>query len=134
VNTVENLIERKMVRITSGSIADYIVKRVSREEGGMAITAMNQQNTDYFIMGPVLKPGAGVIEAIYSLFYLPANYKLILPAALSNYDAYYNQIVALVKKNSLEERVYFSKESTPIKSAEGFASAVLDTARASYCM
>jgi hypothetical protein len=93
-----------------------------------------QKHTDYFIVGPALKPGNGVVEAIYSLFYLPQNYKLILPTAAKNSDRFFDEIVALVKKNDLEQRVYFSKETATTKTAEGFASAVLNTARSGYCM
>jgi len=100
----------------------------------MAIGMTQQQNTDYFIVGPAIKPENGVIEAIYSLLYLPQNYKLILPTASQASERFFDEIVALVRKNDLEQRVYFSKESVPVKSPEGFASAVLDTARSGYCM
>lgn len=100
----------------------------------MAIHTSQSKNIDYFIVGPALKPGNGVVEAIYALFYLPQNYKLILPAAFKNSDRFFNDIVALVKKHDLEQRVYFSHETQDMKSPEGFASAVLNTARSGYSM
>jgi len=100
----------------------------------MAIHMTQAQNTDYFIVGPALKPENGVVEAIYSLFYLPQNYKLILPTAAKNSERFFDDIVALVKKNDLEQRVYFSRETPNVASPEGFASAVLNTARSGYSM
>ena len=123
-----------MVRKAPGSIVHYIVNGHSRKEGDMAIHATQSQNTDYFIVGPALKPGNGVVEAIYSLFYLPQNYKLILPTAIKNSDRFFDDIVALVKKNDLEQRVYFSKQTASTESPEGFASAVLNTTRSGFSM
>ncbi len=89
--------------------------------------------TDYFIVGPALKPDNGVLEAIYSLFYLPHNYKLILPTATRT-NRFFHEIVDVVKENDLEQRVYFSHQDPAAASAEGFASAVLNTARSGYSM
>lgn len=100
----------------------------------MTMHMTQAQTTDCFIVGPVLKPENGVVEAIFSLFYLPQNYKLILPAATKSSDRFFNDIVALVKKNDLQQRVYFSKESDTTKSPEGFASAVLNTARSGFSL
>jgi hypothetical protein len=100
----------------------------------MATESIQKQHTDYFIMGPALRPDNGVMEAVYSLFYLPANYKLILPTAVNDSDRFFKEIVALVKQNDLAQRVYFSKQTPSTESAEGFASAVLNTARSGYCM
>jgi hypothetical protein len=134
ITATQTHLRHMMVRKSSGSIVHYIVIGQSRKEGDMAIHMTGQQNTDYFIVGPALKPGNGVLEAIYSLFYLPQNYKLILPTAAKKSDRFFDDIVALVKKNDLEQRVYFSKENSSVESPEGFASAVLNTARSGYCM
>jgi hypothetical protein len=100
----------------------------------MVISAAQPQMKDYFIVGPSLKPDNGVMEAIFSLYYLPQNYKLILPATLADNETFYDEVVSLVKANALEERVYFSKDTGSMKSPEAFASAVLNTARSGYCM
>ena len=95
----------------------------------MALTAAKPHSKDYFILGPALLPDNGVPEAIYALYYLPENYKLILPTTASDDKEFYDQVVSLVKMNSLQKRVHFSKDAGLAHSPEAFASSVLTAAR-----
>ncbi len=97
----------------------------------MAAIKPQTQVKNFFIMGPAMQDNNGVIEAVYSLYYLPVNFKLLLPAVCSADEQFRNKIVSIIKENALDERVYFiNSQNSSNGSPEAFASAVFDMARA----
>ncbi|HSX16958.1 MAG TPA: hypothetical protein VLH86_02550 [Patescibacteria group bacterium] len=95
----------------------------------MAKTVTQRNVKDYFILGPTLQRDNGVLEAIYALYYLPPNYKLILPSAAPEDMSYQNEVLSVVNKNALSERVHFMKNSRSADSPEAYASAMLSFSR-----
>ncbi|MET0779643.1 MAG: hypothetical protein ABWY71_02300 [Candidatus Saccharimonadales bacterium] len=88
---------------------------------------------DFFIIGPAMQPDNGVLEAIYSLLYLPLNYKLMLPTVASSEDmTFREEINAAIEKNALRERVHFVKQGSSAGSPEAFASAALKMSRTAH--
>lgn len=103
---------------------------------------------DFFILGPTLAKGNKVLEAIHSLYYLPENFKLVFTGAGTVDQDLYGQVVTLVKRDNLSNRVRFTNSTSrsdaiisPRKtrfdstnsvtgdSAEAIASAILNVAR-----
>jgi hypothetical protein len=87
---------------------------------------------DYFIIGPMMQPGNGVLEAIYSLLYLPSNYKLMLPAATPEDMPFRKEVTAAIEQNALHDRVHFVKAGTSTASPEAFASTALQMSRTAH--
>jgi len=94
----------------------------------MASTQAQATNKDFYILGPSVKPDNGVLEAIYSLQYLPQNYQLLLPSDSQADEMFQIEITSHIKKNALSKRVHFvsAEEAT---APEAFASAMLKMAR-----
>lgn len=105
--------------------------------------------SDFIILGPTMNPGNRVLEAIHALYYLPKRFKLIFtgPAPLDR--SFYNQMIDLIERDDLSDRVHFAaeisepnaiilphakysraKNSIAGDSAEALASAILNLARA----
>jgi hypothetical protein len=94
-------------------------------------TAPNQAH-DYFIIGPAMQPDNGVLEAIYSLLYLPPNYKLMLPAGMPQGTAFYKQVTTAIEQNALHSRVHFVISGPSAGTPEAFASAALQMSRTAH--
>jgi hypothetical protein len=103
---------------------------------------------DFLILGPTLVKGNKVLEAIHSLYYLPENYKMVFTGTSPVDQNFYSQIVSLIERDSLADRVRFManvrtsdavidpKATVPTTrkivtgdSAEAFASAILNLTR-----
>jgi len=95
---------------------------------------------EFFILGPTLAKGNRVLEAIHSLYYLPDNYKLVFTGTAPVDPAFYGQVVELVERDNLGNRVRFTndvrdsdivigKDSVSGDSPEALASAILNAAR-----
>lgn len=95
----------------------------------MATTVAQTDGKDFYILGPALKPNNGVLEAIYSLQYLPQNYQLLLPAAADRDDMFRGEIITHIQKNALGHRVHFVSAGTAAQAPEAYASVLLKMAR-----
>lgn len=71
-----------------------------------SVTAV--KNNVFYILGPDLAPGQKVLEAVHALYYLPENYKLIFTGSEPVDSSFYAQVVDLVERDQLGERVQFS--------------------------
>ena len=119
-----------MIRKTRVSL---IVGVFLQEVGkSMTIATNRAQVKDYFIIGPAVQPDNGVLEAIYSLLYLPLNFKLMLPAAMPEDMPFHLEVTAAIEQNALHDRVHFIKQGTPTDSPEAFASAALQMSRTAH--
>jgi hypothetical protein len=87
---------------------------------------------EFVIMWPSVRPGNGVLEAIFSLFYLPLQYEMILPLPKNVDPAYRSKITSVIKENGLTQRVRLVESRAPSASPEAFASAVLRANRPAY--
>ncbi|HEV7454679.1 MAG TPA: hypothetical protein VGO07_05465 [Candidatus Saccharimonadales bacterium] len=87
---------------------------------------------DFFIIGPAMQPDNGVLEAIYSLLYLPPNYKLMLSSVMSEDTTFREEINAAIEQNALHERVHFVNQGNSVRSPEAFASAALKMSRTAH--
>jgi hypothetical protein len=96
----------------------------------MASTQAQTAGKDFYILGPALKRDNGVLEAIYSLQYLPQNYQLFLPAAASADEMFQIEIASHIKNNALGQRVHFVSADAGV-APEAYASAMLKMARTS---
>jgi hypothetical protein len=96
----------------------------------MATTKAQSTHKDFYILGPTVKRDNGVLEAIYSLQYLPQNYRLLLPAAAHTDEMFQIEIASHIKKNALGSRVHFVSTDDGI-APEAYASALLKMARTS---
>src|SRR5215831_14627973 len=81
-------------------------------------TAGKQTSKDFLIQGPALAQGNNVLAAVHALYYLPENYKLVVTATIPTDQALYNEVVSLVKRDALGERVWFTKDTNSLGSAE----------------
>lgn len=95
----------------------------------MASTGVQKESKDYYILGPAVKPNNGVLEAIYSLQYLPQNYQLLLPANTDIDEIFHGEIITHIKRNALGNRVHFISTDMTDEAPEAYASAVLKMAR-----
>jgi glycosyltransferase involved in cell wall biosynthesis len=75
----------------------------------MSATTAMQQTKQVTIMGPHMERGRAVINAIDALLYLPQSYKLVF-AGHPKDQSYYNEIVELVERFELSNRVRFMYE------------------------
>jgi len=111
--------------------------------------ATNAVTDDFVIWGPSVA-SANALNAVHALYYLPRQYKLILPTATAEEQASYDRILSLIRRDGLDGRVQFTNKQveadrhaviTPTKtenhlghifghSPEELASAILDAARA----
>lgn len=71
-------------------------------------TAATTVTSDFVILGPTLAAGKAVLAAIHSLYYLPENYRLIFTGAETADNKLYNDMMALVERDELGERVEFA--------------------------
>jgi hypothetical protein len=71
--------------------------------------ATTQQTNDFTILGPTMAASDTVLNAIYSLYFLPDNYKLILTGSKDTDQSFYNKVVTLVKSHDLAHRVAFKE-------------------------
>lgn len=85
--------------------------------------------SQYTILGPQLKRDNGVLEAVYSLYYLPVQYVLLLPFTPGEDTDFRTEVQALIKKNALDKRVQLIESRAPSVTPEAFASAVLHDGR-----
>lgn len=96
----------------------------------MANTQAHATNKVFYILGPAVKRNNGVLNAIYSLQYLPQNYQLLLPASNISDEMFQVEITSHIKKNALDGRVHFVSSGEGSE-PEAYASAMLKMARAS---
>jgi hypothetical protein len=104
---------------------------------------------DFLILGPAMTSGQKVLEAIHALYYLPENFKLILAGSKNSDQSFNKQLLSLVERDGLHDRVRFGGDASDTQavilpntgksraansvtgdSAEALASAILDVARA----
>ncbi|HEY5806134.1 MAG TPA: hypothetical protein VIS56_01980 [Candidatus Saccharimonadales bacterium] len=69
-----------------------------------------QQTKDFIILGPSMNSGKRVLDAIYSLYFLPENCKLVLAGSEDTGQPFYNEAVALARRDDLHGRVRFEEE------------------------
>jgi hypothetical protein len=118
-------------------------------------TAQTATSNTFVIQAPAIMPGNNVLDAVHALYYLPENYKLVFTASAPQDQALYNEVVSLVERDALGERVQFTKDTKSLENArpnavivseaaqtarqdrqvsgdspEALASAILDVARA----
>jgi hypothetical protein len=94
--------------------------------------APRMRTQDFFIIGPAMQPDNGVLEAIYSLLYLPLNYKLMLPTVAPENTTFREEVTTAIEKNALQERVHFVYPGNSTGSPEAFASAALKLSRTAH--
>ena len=111
------------------------------------MVSTNQIN-DFTILGPTMAAGGKVLEAIHALYYLPENFKLILTGSKDADQSFYKQVISLVERDGLGDRVTFgddtgntravilpnagmsrSRNTVSGDSPEALASAILDLSR-----
>ncbi|HJQ08241.1 MAG TPA: hypothetical protein VJ836_02025 [Candidatus Saccharimonadales bacterium] len=73
------------------------------------MSALIGRASDFFILGPRVARGNGVLEAIHALYYLPENYQLVFASGNTADQAFYNEVVTLVEQNALGARVHFAQ-------------------------
>jgi hypothetical protein len=118
-------------------------------QGGiMSMAVATHQTSDFVIQGPVLARGNKVLEAIHALYYLPENFKLVFAGNKQVDQSFYKEVVSLVERDQLNDRVDFSDSAEPSSavivsenkrlatkntvsgdSPEALASAILNVAR-----
>ncbi len=67
---------------------------------------------DFVILGPTLAPGNRVLEAIHALYFLPENFKLVFTGSEPVDTAFYQEVVSLVERDELNDRVRFAANAT----------------------
>lgn len=118
----------------------------------MGKAIINKRIGDFLILGPTLVRGNQVLEAIHALYYLPHNFKMVFTGAAPVDLAFYGEVVSLIERDALADRVHFTnnalnsdvvivpahlkeeKSRRIVKgdSAEALASAILNVARKAY--
>lgn len=78
----------------------------------MSTTAAAHKTSNVTIMGPHMVRGKAVYNAIDALIYLPKSYRLVF-AGNPQDQSFYNEIVALVERFDLGDRVRFMYEVEP---------------------
>lgn len=66
------------------------------------------KNDDFVIWGPAVSSGLLALNAVYSLYFLPDRFKLIMPPAMPEEKRDYEKIEAFIAQNGLTRRVLFS--------------------------
>jgi len=109
------------------------------------MTTATDQSNDFVILGPTLAPGNKVFEAIHALYFLPENYKLVFTGATPIDNVFYSEVIKLVERDGLVDRVSFTPDASNSDavigvsdaqntvtgdSPEALASAILNVARA----
>ena len=59
------------------------------------------------ILCPAAADNSGVIEALYALYYLPQNYKLLIAAVSSKSKAVFERVREIMRSDSIKNRVVF---------------------------
>jgi hypothetical protein len=78
---------------------------------------------DFMILCPAVAENSGVIEALYALFYLPQNYKLLISAAGAKSKTLYAKIKNIIRSESLMNRVVLQEETGMSEMAAPFLEA-----------
>jgi hypothetical protein len=65
------------------------------------------QTEDFVIEGPALAPGNKVFESIHALYFLPEHFKLVFTGSDPVERAFYEEVVSLVERDELGDRVHF---------------------------
>jgi len=114
------------------------------------MTSLMSMSNEFVIWGPSVTSENVVLNAIHALYYLPQQYRLILPKATPAEKTSYERVLSLIQRDQLGERVTFSdkqieaayqavivaKEADALpgyifgNTPESLASAILDAARA----
>jgi hypothetical protein len=66
---------------------------------------------DFTILCPAVAENSGVIEALYALYYLPRNYKLMISATGAKSKEMYRKVRELIRKESLTDRVILTEQT-----------------------
>jgi hypothetical protein len=112
-------------------------------------SASTKRINDFIILGPEVASRSKVLEAIYALYFLPDNFKLILTGSQKTDQSFYKELVAAVDECQLDGRVRFTDQADSMDavilpnagmvrasnavagdSPEALASAILDVSRA----
>ena len=72
-------------------------------------TMQAKRTNEFFILGPPISRGNKVLDAVHALYYLPDNYKLVFMSGAPHDQTIYNQLVSLVERDALNDRVRFSE-------------------------
>ncbi len=94
---------------------------------------------DVWITGSPLLVNGEILDALHALYYLPENYKLILPGSHTADEGFMAKFHVLIARDNLHNRVQFTDDApgaaiefseTSVKgsSPEALASAILDLA------
>lgn len=75
----------------------------------MSVVTAQSKTKDFIIMGPEVRRGGHVLQALDALLYLPERFRLVF-AGNPQDQSFYNEIVALVERLSLSDRVRFMYE------------------------
>jgi len=75
------------------------------------------------IFCPAVAENSGVLEALYALYYLPRNYKLMVSATGAKSKAMYQKVRELVRKESLTDRVILTEQTGLPETASPFSCA-----------
>jgi hypothetical protein len=59
-------------------------------------------------LGPSVTSGTVALNAVHVLYFLPKEYKLVLPTALPEHKASYDKVVSLIERDDLGSRVQFT--------------------------
>jgi hypothetical protein len=65
-------------------------------------------SNDFVIWGPPVNSITVALNAVHALYYLPDQYKLVMPAADPDQIVPYERVKALIKIDNLEDRVHFT--------------------------
>jgi hypothetical protein len=65
-------------------------------------------SNDFVIWGPSVISGDAVLNAVHALYYLPEQYKLVLPPALPEQKEQYQQVCDFIERDNLTGRVHFT--------------------------
>lgn len=84
---------------------------------------MPKVKKDFMILCPSVSENSGVVEALYALFYLPRNYKLVIAAAGVRSKATYRKVREFVREESLKDRVMLTEKTGLSETASPFLSA-----------
>jgi len=77
----------------------------------MGKTLTQQRIKDFLILGPTLARDNKVLEAIHALYFLPENFKMIFTGNGPVDETFYGEVVSLVERDALADRVHFSNRS-----------------------
>lgn len=94
------------------------------------------QTKDFIIKAPAIAADNKALQAVHALYFLPENYKLVFEDAVGADQTIYQQVMSLIQRDSLGQRVQFASGadvsgavSISGDSPEAMASAALHATR-----